>query len=141
MRFKKNDFGFEIASRTGFNGPLNLSEEIQSSIEGPAPTVLSTPNLELLVTMMNVLGESQLHTIVKLGLDFNYIKFDRYDLHSLKVCNFLSYVGFGYGLIEKINIYVVVGGEKQLFKSNLYGFLINPPRSNRIVSFGFTKSF
>lgn len=134
--------GFEVAARNGFYGPLNLSDEIQDYIEGPAPIVSSNPIIEFLTTIRKDIGETRVHFITKFGFDFSVLKFDRYDLAGLNTINILGYAGLGFKLNKKNRIYILVSSSKPLSKLNFSElYSVNNPYSQKALLIGFVKTF
>lgn len=113
-KFSHLSFGFEIAARNGFYGPLATSDEAQDSIGGPAPIISSGPRIELLSTARKYINDSKLFTLGKLGFDFSIQKVDRCDFSNSIAVNFLGYIGFGLEISKKSAINITASGSTPL---------------------------
>ncbi len=139
---RRNYFGFEFLTRTGFSGPFMVSDEIQDSIGGPTPIISSTPRIALSGFFKNYLGTSTIYLKTQLGFDFGYLKFDRCDLAGQPSISLLGNIGLGFNMSKKSSIYLMGGKSyslSQLKFDNTY--LVRPPYSDLVIQLGFTKIF
>lgn len=142
FRSDKLYLGFEAAARSGYYGPLDISNEIQEIIGGPTPVVSSSPEVEFLATIRKNIFNTRGYLVTKLGAEFSILKFDRYDLSSSKATTLLGYVGLGFKFNTNNDIYILVSDAKPFSKvcfANIY--CITDPYTNPGVLLGFAKSF
>lgn len=134
--------GFEVAARSGYYGPLNISNEIQEIIGGPTPVVSSSPEVEFLTTIRKNIFNTRGYVVTKFGAEFSILKFDRYDLSSSAATTLLGYVGLGFKFNTNNDIYILVSDAKPFSKVCLINtYCITDPYTNPGVLVGFAKSF
>lgn len=135
-------FGFEAAIRNGFYGSLDIPDEIQNEIRGPVPIVASSPELEFLTTFRTNIGERKSYFIAKFGFDFYILKFNRDDLASLNSTNFLGYVGFGFKLHKKKEVFVLASSSIPISKLNISkSYSVSSPYIQGALLLGFLQQF
>lgn len=131
-------FGVEVSGRTGFYGPLNISDTIQDDIGGPTPVIYSTPRLEILATARKYIGTSKVFISGSLGVDFSILKFDRCDLASSNTMNFLGYVGLGIKLNKKTELNIAISKSKPMSELQFPSYSINNPYTQTAILIGFS---
>lgn len=145
MNIVKSDtlyLGFEVAARNGFSGALDLSEEIQDEIGGPTPILLSSPEVELLVTIRAGTGITMPYLLTKFGFDVSVLNFDRADLMSTTVNNILAFVGLGLKLSERYDLHILASGSRPLSKLHFNEFYsIDNPYTQKEFLIEFVKAF
>lgn len=142
IKSDKIHIGVEIAARNGFSGALDISDEIQDAIRGPTPIALSSPEIEFLMTSRIDIAKTLPYFLTKFGFDFSVIKFDRADLMSSNISNFLGFVGFGLNLSETNDIRIFLSGSLPL--STLHFdeiYSIDNPYSQRALLIEYVRTF